>query len=285
MITPPLDPDLLRSFVLVAEEGGIARAAQRVGRTQSAVSMQMQRLEEVIGRPILKRVGRATGLTPIGETLLGHARRLLRVQEEAWRELTAPAITGTLRLGTPDDYALTLLPPLLARFGEEHPAVDLQITCEPSQRLIPMVAAGTLDLAVVTREIGSSVTGLRREPIIWIAAPGFSPENRRPLPVALYKAGCISRDRALKALDEAGVDYREAYASDSMIGLLAAVRAGLAIAAMPACAAPADLRRLGMAEGLPPLGHLEIGLAVGASAPGSATEALARMLNTGLSGT
>ncbi|MFD2261934.1 LysR substrate-binding domain-containing protein [Lacibacterium aquatile] len=278
MIAPPLDLDLLRSFVLVAEEGGIARAAVRVGRTQSAVSMQMQRLEDVIGRPILKRVGRATGLTPTGETLLGHARRLLRAQEDAWRELTAPELTGSLRLGTPDDYALTLLPPLLARFGEEHPAVDLQITCEPSQRLVPKVAAGDLDLAVVTCEMGSSIRGLRREPIIWVASPNFQPELRRPLPVALYKAGCISRDRALKALDGTGVEYREAYASDSMIGLLTAVRAGLAIAAMPACAAPPDLRKPGVVEGLPSLGHLEIGLAVGASEPGSATEALARML-------
>lgn len=279
MQIPTLDPDLLRSFIAIVDLGGIARAAEAVGRTQSAVSMQMQRLEDLTGRALLRRQGRGTALTPAGEILVPHARRLLRAQEEAWRDLVQPPLSGQVRLGMPDDYAARLLPGPLARFAAEHPAVSVQLYCEPSSILMGLMVEGALDLAIVTRPDGWRGEALRFEPVIWVAAEDFD-LGRRPLPVALYRDGCPARDRARQALALAGIDWREAYGSDSMTGLLAAVRAGLAVAALPACAAPPEMRRLTAADGLPLLGPSVVGLAVAeqASSPALAMAALLRSM-------
>src|SRR3978361_1837509 len=146
-----IDPDLLRSFAFVAEERSFTRAAERVGRTQSAVSMQMQRLEAVLGQKLLLRgKGGSVQLTPHGNFLLERSRELLAMNDQIWSAFRAPAMHGTLRLGTPDDYALRYLPTILKRFADSHPGVDVDVICEASSNLQPRLRTRDLDLTSIS---------------------------------------------------------------------------------------------------------------------------------------
>ncbi|MDQ2805139.1 MAG: LysR family transcriptional regulator, partial [Pseudomonadota bacterium] len=150
-VTQVIDADLLRVFVLIADGRSFTQAATMVGRTQSAVSMQVKRLEEALGQPVLRRgKGEAVELTPHGEYLLGRARQILALNDEVMATFRAPQIAGTVRVGTPDDYALGYLPPVLKRFAETHPAVQVYVTCAPSEELLPRLRSGELDLTLVS---------------------------------------------------------------------------------------------------------------------------------------
>ena len=154
-----LDPDLLRAFAFIAEEGSFTRAAERVGRTQSAVSMQVQRLEAMLGQRVLLRgKGGAVSLTPHGHYLLERAREMLAVNDEIWATFRAPQVQGTVRLGTPDDYALRYLPQVLKRFADTHPSVEVDVLCAPSDDLAVRLKAGELDLTL--RHRGQRAEGL-----------------------------------------------------------------------------------------------------------------------------
>ena len=193
-----LDPDLLRAFVLIAEEGSFTRAARLVGRTQSAVSMQVQRLEGLLGQTLLER-GRGGAVRPTahGQRLLGEARELLALHDRIWRGFRTPTVQGTVRLGTPDDYALRYLPQILARFAAAHPAVDVEVLCLPSEDLVPRLEAGDLDLSLVS-EAAARSTG--RTPCGCCAArsPGsprraHAAHRRDPLPLALDEHAASTR--------------------------------------------------------------------------------------------
>ena len=151
MNPPALDPDLLRVFVLIAEGRSFTRAAELVGRTQSAVSMQVKRLKEVLGQPVLQRSkGGGVELTSHGEYLLGRARQILSLNDEVVGMFRAPPVAGTVRLGTPDDYAFSYLPPILKRFAETHPSVEVDVMCGPSNELVDRLRRGELDLTLVS---------------------------------------------------------------------------------------------------------------------------------------
>ena len=146
-----VDPDLLRAFVYIAEDGSFTRAAERVGRTQSAVSMQVQRLEALLGEKVLARgKGGAVQLTAHGRYLLDKAREVLALNDAIWSAFHAPVVRGTVRLGTPDDYAMRFLPPVLKRFAQTHPAVEVDVLCLPSSDLVGRLKAGELDLTLVS---------------------------------------------------------------------------------------------------------------------------------------
>ncbi|WP_246520019.1 LysR substrate-binding domain-containing protein [Ancylobacter lacus] len=255
---PPLDLDLLRTFVAVVDSGTLSNAAPRVGRSQSAVSMQMQRLEQSVGRPLLVRLPRSVVPTPAGADFLVYARRLLKLSEEALAAVSRPEETGCVRLGVPDDYAASLLPPALARFAAEHPRVTLEVMCEPSGHLNPAMAEGRLDLAIVTRVPRQEFEVLRLEPLVWAASPHHVAWAQDPLPVALFEPGCGARIHVVDALGEAGRAYRCVCSSGSLIGVTAVVEAGLAVVALAACSVPPGLVVIGEAEGLPPLRPLEM---------------------------
>lgn len=164
-LPPGLDPDLLRSFVLIADGGSFTRAAQAVGRTQSAVSMQIRRLEDLLGHPLLLRGARGVEPTPHGAWLLDRARRLLAMHDEIVSTFRAPAMAGTVRLGTPDDYALRYLPGILARFAETHPAVEVEVTCAPflaalAKSVVALRAALVMssDMSLPAASMSSSVS-------------------------------------------------------------------------------------------------------------------------------
>ena len=276
-----LDLDLLRTFVAIVDAGGFTSAAPQVHRTQSAVSMQVRRLEVALDRTLFQREGRGVRLTPDGEALLGYARRLLKLHDEALAVLSRPDLTGLVRLGTPDDYVGRFLPDILVRFARAFPRVQVEVHCEPSVNLRRLLADDRLDLALITSTPGAE-TGevLRREPTVWATAERHLAHEDDPLPLALFQSGCPFRDWALAGLQERGRPYRIAYTSASLTGILAAVTAGLAVTVLSRSILPAEVRPLRAEEGFPPLPPASITLHRG-HAVSAVAEGLAGYLREG----
>ncbi len=256
----PLDLTLLRSFVAVIDCGSIHLAAGRVGRSQSAVSMQIKRLEEDVGRPLFDREGRSLRLNPAGEDLVIHARRLLRLSDEAMASLSRPDAVGVVRLGLPEDYAAHLVAQVLTRFAQEFPLAEIELTFDSSPILLRLLESGKLDLALVTRDPRQPFAVLRRERFVWAAAPEHAAWDRDPLPVALFEAGDIARRIAVEALQAADRPYRVVSSSHSLLGLIAVAQAGLAVVGLVESCLPPGLVRVGEGEGLPPLPVLDLSL-------------------------
>lgn len=260
-----LDPDLLRVFAYIADEGSFTRAAERVGRTQSAVSMQVQRLEGALGQRLLSRgKGGSVQLTPHGRYLLGRARELLALNDEIWTSFRAPAVHGTVRLGTPDDYALSYLPQILMRFAEKHPAVDVDVLCLPSHDLLERLDAEELDLTLVSDGFDVSrfdATPLWRGPLVWVTSDRGSPHRKDPLPLALARRDhCTWRQAAIDALERAGRRYRIVYRSSTHVGTHAPALAGLAVTVSTSSWLPDGLRPVLPDEGLPELPEFGISM-------------------------
>jgi DNA-binding transcriptional LysR family regulator len=252
-----LDPDLLRAFAYIAEEGSFTRAAERVGRTQSAVSMQMQRLEAALGQRVLVRgKGGAVSLTAHGEYLLQRAQELLALNDAIWQTFRAPAIHGTVRLGTPDDYALRYLPGVLKRFADTHPDVEVEVSCASSEDCVKKLDAGELDLTLCSEGHEPErrpTEELWRGPLHWITSERHSPHRLDPVPLAVAAGNCSWRRAALAALEGARRHYRIAYTAATLAGTHAPVLAGLAVTVSPVTWLPAGLRALQPGEGLPAL--------------------------------
>lgn len=256
-----LEPDLLQSFVAIAESGSFTAAAVRVHRTQSAVSMQIKRLEEQVGRALFARDGRGVGLTRDGEQLLGHARRILKAHQEAVTSFDLDALEGGVTLGAPHDYAGPFLPRILCRFAETHPKVHVDVVCEPSIDLLAKLASGKIDLAMITQ--GSGENGgvlLHQEPLAWMSHSGHDVHRLDPLPLALFQPGCSFRRAATEALASVGRNVRIAYTSVSIAGIYAVLDAGLAVSALCRSNLRPGLRILDEAEGFPPLPDVGITL-------------------------
>jgi DNA-binding transcriptional LysR family regulator len=247
-----LDSELLRAFIYVAEERSFTRAGQRIGRTQAAISMQMQKLEALLGEVLFSRGrGEGVGLTPHGAYLLGRARDMLAINDNIWTTFKTPAVSGTVRLGTPDDYALQFLPDALRRFAESHPAVEVEVVCAPSDELVERLKDGTLDLSLVSEgqepKRWPSET-LLRGPLVWITSDRFSPHKQDPLPLALAEQDCSWRRQTIRALEKAGRRYRIAYTARSATGSLVPVLAGLAVTCGAAVPLPEGARILSPGE-------------------------------------
>ncbi|MFD2265158.1 LysR substrate-binding domain-containing protein [Lacibacterium aquatile] len=254
----PLDPDLLRTFLAIVEDGSFRAAAERVGRTQSAVSMQIARLEEAAGHALFTRERPWPRLTPKGELLLGYARRLLALQEEAVTALSGTTARGNVRFGIPDDYAGGILPMILERFAADQPQIDLELRCETSDRLTALIAAGDLDVALVSQVPGGSPGQFfRREPLVWATSLRRPALGREPMPLAVFQPDCQARQWAVAALSEAGIEHRIAYSSPNLAALLAVAEAGLAVAALPLSSLTDRLKIL---RNLPPLPDLTLGI-------------------------
>lgn len=249
-----LDLDLLRTLVAIADHETFGAAAERVGRTQSAVTQQMQRLEEQLGLTLFERQGRGKHLTRHGTKLVEYARQLLSLNDEALRVLREGDLTGSLRIGAPHDVADTILPPILSHIARASPALRLEIHVGRSPFLMESLRRGEIDLTVSTRE-DSSLDGivLRTSPTIWVCAADFVYERGTPVPLILADEPSLFRKLSLEALNEAGVPWRAAYLAPSLIGIKAAIRAGLGVTARSIDLLGADMRVLGENDGLPRL--------------------------------
>lgn len=258
-----LDLDLVRTFVTIAALGSFTRAAEALRLQQSTVSLQVQRLEDALGRRLIDRNPRAVRLTADGETFLLHARRLLDVNDELVSRLTEPAVHGVVRLGTPEDFASRHLPEVLSRFAKTYPAVALEVTCDLTLNLVERFRRSAFDLALIKRErlSGAGAGGLRvwREPLVWATAEIDLHGLEGPLPLVVSPTPCVYRKRATEALDRVRRPWRVAYTCGSLAGSLAAVRAGLGVTVLPKDMVPADLH---VVDGgpLPSLKDTEIAL-------------------------
>jgi DNA-binding transcriptional LysR family regulator len=266
-----IEPDLLHTFVAIAETGSFTDAARRVHRTQSAVSMQIKRLEDLLGKPVFVREGRSVRLTSDGELLLGHARRILRAHQEAMALFAPSPLKGTVRFGTPDEYAVTVLPSILGRFAETHPLADTEVICDTTGNLLRRLDERSVDLALITHGHGADDgIVLWREPLAWVTSAHHDTQERDPLPLALFHQGCRFRQWGIEALAAAGRAYRIAYTSVSLAAIEAAVRSGLAVSVLTHSTSSREgLRILSERDGFPPLPHYQVALkrADGPSSP------------------
>lgn len=270
-----LETDLLQTFVAIADTGGFSHAARRVFRTQSAVSMQMRRLEQTLGRSLFERQGRSVRLTADGELLLGHARRILHAQQQALAAFDHSTLEGSVVFGTPDDYGSTFLPTILARFAETNPRIHVEVVCEPTINLLPRLADGSVDMALITHGHGDdSGVIVHQEPMVWVTSARHCAHEQDPLPLALYQPGCPFRQRALDGLAALGRASRVAYTSVSLTGIEAALRAGLAVSVLGLSNVTEGLRVLTESEGFPPMPDYTIALR---RAPGKESPLLDRV--------
>lgn len=274
-----LQTDWLKCFVAVVDAGSLTAAGPELHRSQSAVSMQLKKLEAAVGCRLLERGTRHLQLTDEGQTLLGYARRMLDLQAEAQAALQGEALSGLIRLGVPDDYAARYMTPVLKRFAPRHGGVEIQLDCEQSTRLIPRVASGDLDLALISRDHARRGTLLFHEPMVWVGSPQFDIWQRTPLPIAVYEPESLGRRSALQSLAVQGRPYKVVYNSSSLAGQIAAVESGLAVAVLTQCSAPPHLQILGAEQGLGPLAPMEVAVYRSTASKGSkAVDRLHRML-------
>ncbi|MBF0527815.1 MAG: LysR family transcriptional regulator [Deltaproteobacteria bacterium] len=253
-----LQIDWLKCFVAAVDAGTLSSAASEVHRSQSAVSMQIKKLEEAVGCQLLVRGSRQLQITPQGQMLLGYARRMLDLHAEAQAAFHGEELTGLVRLGVPDDYAAKYLTPVLKRFAPRHGGVEIVLRCEQSTSLIPRIASGDLDLALVSRDHPRRGTLLFHEPMVWIGSSQFDIWRRDPLPIAVYEETSLARRSAINSLALQGRRYKVVYNSSSLAGQIAAVESGLAVAVLTQCSAPPHLQILGSEHGLGPLEPMEV---------------------------
>lgn len=265
---PLLDLDVLRTFVAIAETGSFTLAANSVFRTPSAVSMQIKRLEELLGVSVFARDARSVSLTQDGQMLLGYARRLLALNREAVAKFIVPDISGVVRLGSPDDYGERVLPNVLRRFAKTHPSIAVDVTIDMSSNLRRRMTERQLDITLFTvcRNVPADAEVLLTEPVVWAGAKGGSAHMREPLPVSLWEEGCVWRADALDALGREGRDYRVAFMSAHTAGQRAAILADLAIAPLPKSFIGQEIVALGPNEGLPVLSNYNLAMIVAADA-------------------
>lgn len=276
-MSTPLDLDQLQTFVAITDTGSFTKAAEAVFKTQSAVSMQMRRLEERVGKPLFERDGRTNRLTEDGRKLLHHARRMLQLNGETLAAFDDTQLEGHVRIGTPDDYADRFLPEIMARFARSNPRVELSVVCEPTVNLDEMIRRGTLDIALVTQcdeKRRSEV--VRTEPLLWVTSATHTVHEEAMLPLAVGRPTCIWRQVAIDMLESAQRDYRIIITSWSATVLAAAVLSGLAISVLPECALRPGMRVLGEAEGFGALPEFGIGIMRGHSKQNAIVDALAQ---------
>jgi DNA-binding transcriptional LysR family regulator len=245
-----LDIDQLRTFVAIADTGSFTRAAEIVHKTQSAVSMQMKRLEDRVGKAIFERDGRLSKLTDEGERLLDYARRIVRLNTECMASFNEHELTGRVRLGLPDDYADRYLPEILARFSRSNPKAEVTVMCEPSHNLIERVQHGDLDLAIIThvdRRGPSEI--VRIEQLLWVTSARHGVHEESPVPLALGRPNCDWRHSATEALESADRTFRVAYVSYHSTAVGAAVPRGLGAARERGASRHADPRPHGRLPG------------------------------------
>ena len=273
---PNLDVDQLKTFLAIADTGSFTKAADEVNKTQSAVSMQMKRLEEAIGRALFARDGRGSRFTLEGERFIEQARRMVAMNDEIVMTYTKPAVTGSVRFGTPDDYADLFLPEVLARFARTHPFITVDVECISSTNLMERVKRGEIDLALVTF-CGEQCDGevLRREELKWVGSARHSAHALSTLPLATADAGCAWRTLAVQSLNDSARNYRVAYTSPNRSTIDAAVLQGLAVAAMPEICIRPGMRVLTEADGFASLGFIKIGLMRKPGRQSQAADALA----------
>ncbi|MBZ9983640.1 LysR family transcriptional regulator [Mesorhizobium sp. B2-4-2] len=278
-----LDTTLMRTFVTVADKASMTAAANALHLTQGAVSQQVRRLEEALGRSLFERDRRGLRLTSAGERLFGKAKRLLSLNDEIWAEMAANAVAGQVRFGVPYDLVGTTLAPVLKAYAQTYPQVEISLVCASSPELAAALAAGTIDLAVIEERVGASDGEcLAIDRLVWVGAKGGLARAKRPLPVSMVADSCAFRPVVLSALHEHGLEWRTVFENGNIDATTATVRSDLAVTTWLASTVPADLDILPSESGLPPLPNFSINLHLPRHGVGPAAQAFARHIRDGL---
>jgi len=255
-----VDLDLLRTFQAVVETGSFASAAEQLGCTQPAVSLQVKRLETLFGQTLVERA-RPARATESGQTVLGYARRMLRLNDELLGRFEDGRQGIVLRVGIPNDFSVAMLPMALSRFAATEPGVILDLQSALSTSLLEGLRGGQFDLvvAMTTERVSDLAVKTWNERLVWIASPDLKPTGDRPLPLICYPEGCVYRARMLKRLAEEGINWRIAMTTSSFTSIIAAVESGLGVSAFAESTAPAELM-VERRKPWPDLGTVSVGL-------------------------
>ena len=265
-----LDVRMLRSFVSVVETGSVTETARRLGRTQPAISLQLNRLYELTGKALLRHEGRGMTLTSDGDIVFSYARSILRLHDELLSRLASPDIEGRVILGVPDLYAAFMLPSILELFRDAFPKIQIELRCSLSTPLVNLVHRGEVDLALVTRMkgfAGGDVVG--QDQLVWMMGVDANVHRQNPVPLALLPSGNVYRDYAIEGLDRIGRKWHIACVSDSIAGLQAAVFANMAVTVLVRSALVPGMREIGVSDYFPPLPKVDLLLyrATGSNSP------------------
>lgn len=279
---PDLDIAILRSFVTVSRSGSMRAAALRIGRTQSAVSLQIKRLEALVGEELFHRTGSGVTLTVAGERFFPGAERVLAAHDETLGSIRQDDLRGSIVFGCPEDYLTAFFPDLLRRYGTAHPGIEIEVISAPTIELRPLLQRRRIDLALVSLPGTASPSDvIRYEPLVWIASTDAPPLLETPtLPLALSAPEALDHIEARRALNASARPYRVAHASNGLAGLLAIARSGLAISVATRAAVPGDLSIV--TAGLPPLPKLGISLAYASARPSPASRSFGRFVSLNL---
>jgi DNA-binding transcriptional LysR family regulator len=272
------DLDVLRSFVLGIELGSFAKAADRLGRSTSAISAQLKKLEDQVDEPILRRSGRGMVLTPTGETLFGYAKRLLELNDEAATVVRSTGIEGCVKLGLQEDFSEHLLTGVLGNFSRAHPRIRIEARVARNAELLGLVTSGHLDLALAwdSGKRTSYSQFIASLPMYWIGRADWTyTANDEPLPLVAFESPCLMRSAATEALDRAAIPWRLAFTSPSLSGIWAAASAGLGITVRTQVGLPNQLLLL---NGLPELPKISLVLHQAESKPAQPVRRLAEIL-------
>jgi len=259
-----IDIDLLRAFLTIYESGSFSHAAKKLGRTQSTISQQIKKLEEILEHDVFLRNNRSVSLTTEGEVLLSYARKMVSMNDEMLGRISKPDISGTVKLGAPEAFATNHLPEVLIQFSKSHPSVALEVTCDLSHNLIEKFDKGDLDLVLIKRDNREKIYGNKvwRETLIWAGIDKLTFNTGDTIPLVLSPFPCVYRNKTLESLDKKGMKWNAVFTSGSMTGRIAATKAGLGITAIPKemLSQVHGLISLGDTSGLPPLSAIEIDL-------------------------
>ncbi len=278
MTTANLDIDLLRSFAAVADTGSFTAAAELVARTQSAISVQIKRLEETLGHKVFERTSRSLALTPAGETLLDYARRILELNDESFRRIAEPPVTGLIRLGITEYFVPTELPRILGRFAAAYPGVELEVRMGFSRDLRESMAAGDLDAVIVRLAPRERAKAIWSEAQVWVAREDFDLARGDTVPLALLPAPCFLREHAIESMKRLKRPSKVAFTGSSMVSIQAAVSAGLGVSIVPRSTVLPGMKVLSSKRDYPDPGPLDIGVLHGAKARGDIVHALEQII-------
>lgn len=251
-----LPTDLLRTFINVAELGGFSKAGSQIGRSQPAVSLQIKRLEEILDTQLILRNGRHLKITEKGEMLLSYARQMLRLNDQAISSLTLPKVVGHIRLGIPNEFAISFLPGILGKFSNTHPEISLEVSCDLTTNLMKSLKDKKLDMVVAIHmpdDKFDKETYAWHEELVWVIANDYIIKTDKPLPLVVAPEGCIYRNTIIRTLNSFDIPWRIVYTSTSYGGIQAAVMAGLGVTAIAHSTVPKGLKIIQSGDGFPPL--------------------------------
>ncbi|WP_461481406.1 LysR substrate-binding domain-containing protein [Porticoccus sp.] len=273
-----LPTDLLRAFVTVVELGGFTPAANWLGRSQPAVSLQIKRLEQLLGQTLLIRSGQQLELSRAGQLLFRYARQILALNDEAVAQFTKTSVSGKIHFGIPSEFATTLLPKIVGRFAQAYPNVTLEVTCALSKQLLSEVERRRYDLILALHD-DPAMAGhnlVKEDELVWVTGSDHDAHLQSPLPLIAAPEGCIYRKRGIECLNESRRDWRIVYTIPDLTGIQAAIQEGLGVTVLARSTVPENLRVLKPTEKLPRLGKVGISLIDQSPEPG---EAIARLMD------